>query len=45
MRHRRAAPPALEPAAFPDDGTLLGAAEAAFDQILTPYGLATRGDL
>jgi predicted NBD/HSP70 family sugar kinase len=40
MRYRRATPPSIEAAALGDEGALLGAAEAAFDEILSPDGLA-----
>ncbi|HEX6678740.1 MAG TPA: ROK family transcriptional regulator [Actinomycetes bacterium] len=40
MRFRRAQPPPLVPSALGDDGTLVGAAEVAFDTVLTDLGLA-----
>jgi predicted NBD/HSP70 family sugar kinase len=40
MRYRRSAPPPLEAATLADDGALLGAAEAAFDEVLSADGLA-----
>ncbi|GAB3228204.1 ROK family transcriptional regulator [Glycomyces halotolerans] len=40
MRFRRAEPPALVPSTLGADGPLLGAAEVAFDGILTEEGLA-----
>jgi predicted NBD/HSP70 family sugar kinase len=36
MRHRRANPPPIVPSAIEPDGALLGAAELAFDLVLTP---------
>jgi predicted NBD/HSP70 family sugar kinase len=39
MRFRRAQPPALLPSALGADGTLIGAAEVAFDTVLTDGGL------
>jgi predicted NBD/HSP70 family sugar kinase len=40
MRFRRAQPPALLPSALGADGTLVGAAEVAFDAVLSDAGLA-----
>jgi predicted NBD/HSP70 family sugar kinase len=39
MQFRRADPPELMPAKFPDDGSLRGAAELAFDTILSDAGI------
>lgn len=41
MRFRRHAPPPLLPARFPTDGSLRGAAELAFDEVLSETGLHT----
>ena len=40
MRYRRTAPPAIVPARFPTDGALRGAAELAFDLVLSEAGIA-----
>ena len=40
MAFRRAAPPPLSPATVGADGPLLGAADVAFDEVLTEAGLA-----
>ncbi len=40
MRFRRPQPPPLLPSALGADGTLIGAAEVAFDTVLTDLGLA-----
>jgi hypothetical protein len=39
MRYRTLPPPPLVPARFGEDGPVLGAAEAAFDDVLTDAGL------
>jgi predicted NBD/HSP70 family sugar kinase len=39
MRYRRRRPPPLVPSALGADGTLIGAAEVAFDTVLTDQGL------
>jgi hypothetical protein len=39
MRFRRTDPPPLVPAKFPDEGSLRGAAELAFDTILSDAGI------
>lgn len=40
MRFRRPAPPPLVPSSLGDLGVVTGAAELAFDEFLTPHGLA-----
>lgn len=41
MRFRRAAPPPLLPSSLGELGVVTGAAELAFDEFLTPHGLAS----
>ncbi|THV40219.1 ROK family transcriptional regulator [Glycomyces buryatensis] len=44
MHFRRSDPPELQRATLGEDAALLGAADAAFDEILTEYGLNTWSD-